>query len=257
MTLLDAHIHLIDDEYMDYRHHIFRTLNELGIKACSVTIDTDSLRKSLRCFDISTRGTVFLFAGIHPEKAANEDVQLFYDVFNNNIDCIYGIGEIGLDPVYISRDRGISDKQLEIFNRMLGLAEKSRKPVSVHSRGSLHQVLETLKTYNLGRVLLHWFEGSKKQLATTADMDLFVSYGPSLIYSGEKKALLRKSRRDRILVETDGPVRYRGCFNNFPSMSTSFLVSVVNCIASTLEMTYGETEALLQRNSEEYLDRKL
>ena len=257
MTLLDAHIHLIDNEYSEYRQHIFRSLRELRIKACSVTVDTTSLEKSLECFDVSTREVVFLFAGIHPERAASDDLNVFCDVFNSNINSIDGIGEIGLDPTYQNRSGSIYSKQVEVFNRMLCLAEKSRKPVSIHSRGSLDHILEILKSYNIMTVMLHWFEGSMRQLAISDDMDLFVSYGPSLIYSKEKKALLRKTRKDKILIETDGPVKYRGCFNNFPSMSTSFLVSVANCIALTLGMTYEETEDLLERNSEEYLGRKL
>ncbi len=257
MTLLDAHIHLIDDEYSDFRQHIFKSLRELRIKACAVTVNTDSLKKSLGCFDFSTRDVVFLFAGVHPQNAAKEDLLLFYEVVKNNLGSIDGIGEIGLDPVYTGGNNSVYDKQLEVFNGMLSLAEKIRKPVSIHSRGSLKNILEILKSYNIRKVMLHWFEGSMKQLAISADMDLFVSYGPSLIYSKEKKALLKKSRKDKILVETDGPVRYRGCFNNFPSMSTSFLISVVNCIASTLAMSYEETEVLLERNSEKYLDKKL
>jgi TatD DNase family protein len=257
MTLLDAHIHLIDKEYAQFRQHIFRSLRELRIKACSVTVSNDSLMNSLKCFNSSTRDVVFLFAGIHPQNAATEDLHLFRHVFENNISSIDGIGEVGLDSVYEDRNGSTYCKQLEIFTAMLSLAEKFRMPVSIHSRGSLQDVLEILKSYNIRRVMLHWFEGSMRQLAISADMDLFISFGPSLIYSKEKKALLGKARKDKLLVETDGPVKYRGCFNNFPSISTSFLVSVVNFIANRLGMTYEETEALLQMNSEEYLDRKL
>ncbi len=62
-------------------------------------------------------------------------------------------------------------------------------------------------------------------------MGLFVSYGPVLIYSEEKRVLLKNTPKNRFLVETDGPVRYRRCFDNLPSVSSSFLVSVVNCAA--------------------------
>src|SRR5215831_5340200 len=106
------------------------------MKACSVTVNTDSLRQSLKCFDSSTSGIVFLFAGIHPENAASEDLLLFCDVFNNNLASIDGVGEIGLDSVYENRNGSSYHKQLEVFNSMLKLAEKSRKPASIHSRGS-------------------------------------------------------------------------------------------------------------------------
>lgn len=256
MTIIDAHIHLTDNEYSGYMEHIFNNLRALKINACSVTVNMETLTKSLEIFN-STRDVVIPFAGIHPEFAQTEDVARFIEIVNNNLDSIDGIGEIGLDPAYTSSKESSYEKQKEVFNNMLGLAERIKKPVSIHSRRSLDQILETLKTYNISKGLLHWFAGSKSQLVKSTDMGLFVSYGPVLIYSEEKKVLLKNTPKDRILVETDGPVRYHKCFNNFPSISSSFLISVVSCVANVLGMTYHETVALLQRNAESYLNRKL
>ncbi|HET7148667.1 MAG TPA: TatD family hydrolase [Candidatus Nitrosopolaris sp.] len=256
MTIIDAHIHLTDNEYSGYLNHIFNNLRELRITACSVTVNTETLTKSLELFSDSTRDIVIPFAGIHPEFAQTEDVTRFIEIFDNNTDSISGIGEIGLDPAYAGIKENSYNKQKEVFHSMLALAEKTKKPVSIHSRGSLDHILEMLKSYNIRNGLLHWFAGSKKQLARSTDMGLFVSYGPVLIYSEEKRVLLKNTPKDRFLVETDGPVRYRR-FNNLPSMSSSFLVSVVYCAANVLGMTYQETVDLLERNAESYLNRKL
>jgi TatD DNase family protein len=102
-------------------------------------------------------------------------------------------------------------------------------------------------------VLLHWFAGSKKQLAKSMDMGLYVSYGPALVYSEDKKVMLKNTDRSRFLVETDGPVRYSRCFENLPAVSGAFLVSVVASAAHTLGISYEETAHLLQKNSESYL----
>jgi TatD DNase family protein len=101
--------------------------------------------------------------------------------------------------------------------------------------------------------LLHWFAGSKKQLAKCMDIGLYVSYGPPLIYSEDKKVLLKNTDKDRFLVETDGPVQYSRCFENKPAISTSCLVSVVASAAHTIGMSYDETAEQLQKNSEAYL----
>jgi TatD DNase family protein len=85
------------------------------------------------------------------------------------------------------------------------------------------------------------------------DMGLYVSYGPALVYSDDKKVLLKNTDRSRFLVETDGPVRYSRCFQNLPAVSSAFLVSVVASAASTLGMPYDEAVQLLQKNSEAYL----
>lgn len=257
MTIIDTHIHLTDKEYSCYMEHILINLRALKIKACSVTVNTQTLIKSLELFGNSTHDIVIPFAGIHPEFAHIEDVTGFIEIFNNNLDSVDGIGEIGLDPVYSSPNENSYEKQQEVFNTMLDLAERTDKPISIHSRQSLEDILETLKTYNIRKGLLHWFSGSKKQLVKATDMDLFVSYGPVLVYSEEKRVLLKNTPKNRILVETDGPVRYKKCFNNLPAMSSSCLVSVVNCVADVLRMTYQETVALLEKNAESYLNRKL
>jgi TatD DNase family protein len=256
LTIIDAHIHLTDNEYSGYLEHILTSLKALKIKACSVTVNMETLIKSLEIFNCA-RDVVIPFAGIHPEFAQTEDVNQFIKIVENNLDSIEGIGEIGLDPAYTTSKESSYDAQKEVFNSMLGLAERTRKPLSIHSRSSLDQILETLRTYDIRNCLLHWFTGSKSQLSKSMDMGLFVSFGPVLIYSEEKKVLLKNTPVDRILVETDGPVRYRKCFSNFPSVSSSFLISVISCVATVLGMTFYETVALLHRNAESYLNKKL
>jgi TatD DNase family protein len=88
-------------------------------------------------------------------------------------------------------------------------------------------------------------------------MGLYVSYGPALVYSIEKKILLKNTDRDRILVETDGPVRYSRCFNNYPAMSSSFLITVVASVSKILGTSYEETLDILRINSESYLKKTL
>ena len=255
--LFDAHVHLTDDEYSDYIHQILRNLRALKINACSVTVDLKTSRRSLDLFNSSTRDVVTQFIGIHPQFAETEDVASFIELFHRNNQSIDGIGEIGLDYAYTEHNVSLYQKQKEVFNSMLSLAETTKKPVSIHSRRSLDDILDILKTYNTGNVLLHWFSGSKKQLSKSMDMGLYVSYGPVLVYSDEKKVLLKNTNRDRFLVETDGPVKYSRCFKGLTSLSSSFLVSIINCSANVLGMTYHETTDVIKTNSEAFLKKSL
>jgi TatD DNase family protein len=222
----------------------------MKIIACSVTVDVETTIRSFDLFN-THRNVIRQFIGIHPESSAKEDLERFREIFNSNLQSIDGIGEIGLDGTY-----DVPLKQQEyVFSAMLELAELTGRPVSIHSRRMLDRVLEMLSSYHIKSVLLHWFAGSKKQLAICMDRGLYVSYGPPLIYSEDKKVLLKNTDRDRFLVETDGPVQYSRCFENKPSISTSCLVSVVASVAYTLGMSYDETVDLLQKNSEAYLAR--
>jgi len=222
----------------------------MKIIACSVTVDVETTIRSFDLFN-THRNVIKQFIGIHPESSAREDLETFREIFNSNVQSIDGIGEIGLDGTY-----DVPIKQQEyVFSAMLELAELTGRPVSIHSRRMLDRVLEMLSSYRIKSVLLHWFAGSKKQLAICMERGLYVSYGPPLVYSEDKKVLLKNTDRDRFLVETDGPVQYSRCFEDKPSISTSCLVSVVASVAYTLGMSYDETVELLQKNSEAYLAR--
>lgn len=220
----------------------------MKIIACSVTVDLDTTARSFALFD-QAGDVVKQFVGIHPEAAAREDLDKFKEVFHANLHSIDGVGEIGLDGTYdIPYER-----QKQVFNAMLELAEAQKKPVSIHSRKAVDDVLEVLPSYKIKSVLLHWFAGSKKQLARSMDMGLYVSYGPALVYSEDKKVLLKNTDKNKFLVETDGPVRYSRCFENLPAVSSASLVSVVWSAACALGISYEEIVQVLEKNSKSYL----
>jgi len=224
----------------------------MSIVACSVTVDIETTLKSFNLFN-AHRDVVKQFVGIHPEAAAREDLAKFEQIFRSNLESIDGVGEIGLDQTYAEQGIASYDRQKQVFASMLELAESCHKPVSIHSRKALDDVLEMVGSYKIKGALLHWFAGSKKQLVKATDMGFYVSYGPVLVYSEDKKVLLKNTPRDKFLIETDGPVRYAKCFENLPAMSNSFLVSVAASAASVLELSYEEICALLERNTLAYL----
>ena len=246
--LFDVHIHLTDKEYSGYTNQITTSLRAMKIVAFSVTVDIETTLRSFNLFN-ADRNWIKQFVGIHPEASFREDLDTFDEIFKSNLQTIDGVGEIGLDGTY----EVPMNRQKEVFSTMLQLAELTGKPVSIHSRRMVDPILEMLPSYRIRGTLLHWFAGSKKQLSKSMDMGIYISYGPVLVYSEDKKVLLRNTHRDRILVETDGPVQYSRCFENQPAISTSFLVSVVASVADTIGISYDDTVDLLQRNTEAYL----
>lgn len=245
--LIDSHIHLSDDEYASIEDEVAYMLRVLNIKAVSVSMDA---RTAVRNLSLAERykDVIIPFIGLHPWCVDNEDLDAFTSFLISNIDRVKGIGEIGLDGSYSNN----YEKQKHVFEAMLSIAEKYSKPVSIHSRRAVDDVLDTLSSYRLKGVLLHWFSGSKKQLARANSMGCYVSYGPVLVYSEEKRVLLRNSSLDLVLIETDGPVRYGSCFNNTMALP-SFLVSVAYALSDTLNITYADAEEMLLKNSLRYL----
>jgi TatD DNase family protein len=101
-------------------------------------------------------------------------------------------------------------------------------------------------------MLLHWFDGNKNQLKHAMDMGFFVSYGPLLVYAKDKQLLLSKTHIDRILVETDGPVKFSRCFG-LKTAQISFIPSIIFCASKVLRKPYDEFAAILEKNSNAFL----
>jgi TatD DNase family protein len=191
--------------------------------------------------------------GIHPQYA-NENISMFEEMVTSNIESIDGIGEIGLDPTYFDGDKNTETLQHQVFNKMLTIAETYDKPVSIHSRQSLDSILNVLSTYNLKKTCLHWFDGSPQQLERSLSMGFHVSYGPPLVYSKKKQVLLKLTDQGKILIETDGPVRYPSCFKNIITLPTSVLMSVVRSMANVLFMSPRDMADKLEENSISFFD---
>jgi len=246
--LYDAHIHLSDAEYEHDIPLIMNCMKRLCIKACCVSMDYTSSKKTLELGKKSEY--VLPFIGIHPEKA-QDGVESTFKLIDENNETISGIGEIGLDTTYTNSAEEFQ-KQEEVFKTQLSYAEKFGKPVSIHSRKTLDQILEILPSYKIPSVLLHWFDGSKKQLQKAMDLQCYVSFGPVMVYSQDKQVLLSKANKDRILVETDGPVRFSRCFEN-KTAQIDFIPSIVFCASKVLHMNYDELCNVIEQNSQRYL----
>lgn len=242
----DTHVHLSDPEYATDMAVTLRQLEALGVVACCVSVDAESSARTLGLARSS--GNVLAFAGIHPERASG-DLDAMMEWITQNRDSISGIGEIGLDPTYPGADMA---RQAKVFGALLGVAERLALPVSIHSRKSLGAVFETMASYDCGRASLHWFDGGKRDLARAMEMGFYVSFGPVSVYANDKQSLLARADSSRILVETDGPVRFSRCFESRQAQP-AFVPSVVLCAAKARGVPFEEMARTIEANSRAYI----
>jgi TatD DNase family protein len=256
LHFVDSHIHITDNIYDKYLKLLIDTVVHLNIQVYSMSENIDS---SVKNIDIKKRyfekSELFkTFVGIHPQYASLLQLKSFNDFFIQNIYSVDGIGEIGLDPSYtfdnVSNDYG---NQKTIFNMMLDIAENNDMPVSIHSRRSLNDILEMLPSFNLKSVVFHWYDGSKANLRKINDIGYYVSFGPYLLYSEDKKALLKECDLSLLLLETDGPVNYKRCFENVITFPT-FIICLINFISIKLKRDFKEMGEIIYRNSFNYLN---
>ena len=250
---IDTHIHLSDVAYANDLNHVINHLERLHIAACAVSMNYDDSVRTLSIANMSD--CVFAFVGLHPEcvHENNVDDELYNLALlaEQNTSQIMGIGEIGLDPT-LSADGTVSSQQIRAFEGMLELASKLEKPVSIHSRKSLDHVFDVMTSFDASRASLHWFDGSKRHLARAQDMGFYISYGPLSVYANDKQRLISISDVNKILVETDGPVRFSRCFEQ-KSGQSCFVASVLYVMSDLHHISYDHMVEQVAKNSIKYL----
>jgi len=108
------------------------------------------------------------------------------------------------------KNEEIRENQREIYKRQLAIAEEHGKPVSVHGRGAWRDALDLAIAHGPGRVVFHWYSGPLDVLNELLDAGYLISSTPATEFSRDHRAALEEAPLDRILIETDSPVSYRG-----------------------------------------------
>jgi TatD DNase family protein len=140
---------------------------------------------------------------------------------------------------------------------MLRLAEKLGLPAIIHSRGTTAQIVDMLPSYNLKRVLLHWFSHPMSALYKAVDHGYFITEGPPVAYSNGIREVVKKVPLTNLLTETDGPVTYRKLPFNGQLTRPSFIRTVVEAVAEVKNMPFVEVAEQIARNFESFFNIKL
>jgi TatD DNase family protein len=197
-------------------------------------------------------GFVYAALGIHPWNVTSitqEELQQTLDFILQqglNREKVVAIGEIGLAPQYAKR-REIKDKQVKIFQEMLSAAEKLSLPVVVHSRWSAPKIMPILTSYNLRRVLLHWFSSPVELLPQIIERGYYVSEGPPTVFSSRTQEVIKLVPISSLLTETDGPVSYYGPFKD-KLTTPAFIPQVVAAIAEIKNMKKNDAAEQILKN---------
>ena len=258
MKLIDAHIHLSDAEYAKQLDELVAEAKSADVVALvSNSMDLETCLGSLKLAE-KYPSTVYAALGIHPwnvkvlkENELEETLKLISDQSQKG--TVAAIGEIGLDYKYET----IWDKQLMVFDKMLRLAEKFNLPAIIHSRGTTAQIVDMLPSYNLKRVLLHWFSHPMSALYKAIDQGYFITEGPPVAYSNGIREVVKKVPLSNLLTETDGPVTYRKPPYNGKLTRPVFIRSVVEAVAEVKNMAVVEVAEQIASNFESFFSIKL
>jgi TatD DNase family protein len=258
MRYVDAHVHLSDEEYSGHIDEIMadaKTSNVVALVSNSMDLKTcvGSLRLAERY-----PGVVYAALGIHPwtlKTLADDEFRQILDLISEQRGnkALVAVGEVGLDFKYMN----IWQKQLEVFDSMLHLAENLGLPAIIHSRGTTKQVVDMLPSYKVKKVLLHWFSSPISALPRALENGYYISEGAPTVYSNGIRDVVKKVPLSNLLTETDGPVRFFKAPFNGERTSPSFVPSVVKAVAEIKETSPQSVAKQVMKNFEAFFGVKL
>lgn len=246
---VDTHCHLYNEYYEDL-DDVLKKIKDSGItKVINNGCDMKSNKEVISL--ISKYDFMYGAIGIHPESASSytpEDLKYIEEHIND--DKVIAIGEIGLD-YYWTKDN--IDKQKELFEYQLALAERACKPVIIHSREATQDVIDILKKYKVKGVI-HSFSGSLEVAKIFINMGFLLGINGVITFKNCKlKDVISEIGIENIVLETDSPyltpVPYRGERND-----SSHINDIAKFICEECGLTIEELSKVTNGNVKRCFD---
>lgn len=203
-NIFDTHSHYTDNSFNNDRDEILSSLQDKGVKYIMLASTcAEDIKGNAELAE--KYGYIYTSAGFHPENIENlpeNYIDIVRNAFTENPKTM-AVGEIGLDYHYDGYDR---EKQIEVFENQVILANKLEKPVIVHSRDASEDTLNILKKHRPSGVL-HCFSGSAETAREIIKLGMYVGFTGVITFKNAKKAIraLETVPMDRLLMETDCP----------------------------------------------------
>jgi TatD DNase family protein len=241
--LIDTHAHL--DACAEPADVLVERARAAGVgRIVSVGSGIDSCRETLTIAE--REQGVFAALGIHPHQAGDPDADRLDELRELlGHERAVAVGETGLD---FYRDYAPRDRQRQLFERQLALADELDKAVVVHTRAAPSETAELLAGFE-GTVVLHCFS-EPELLPIALDRGYYLSFAGNLTYP--KTEDLREAARnvppDRLLVETDSPYLAPQPRRGHPNEPAN-VVHTAAILAETRGEDPGELAARLDANA--------
>ena len=199
--IIDTHCHIYSSE-MENAEEIIKEAQENDIYIILNGIDPKSNEEVLGLSNkydnvYAALGYFYTLA----DEISNEDISLL----NNQLesDKVIAVGEIGLD-YYDRKDN--KEKQMELFEKMLNLAQKHDLPVIVHSRKAIQDTYDILKKHDVVGSM-HSYQGSAEMAQEFIKLGFYIGVGGTITHKNNKKAkeTINKIGINHVVLETDSP----------------------------------------------------
>ncbi len=193
----------------------------------------------------------FAACGVHPLSSEDETDDESALINACDLEEVLAVGETGLD---FFRGKDTETMQRQRFAAHIAVARRLKKPLIIHTRDSLKEVMDMLRAENARDAggVLHCFTGESKDVSAALDINFVVSFSGIVTFkkSEDMRAIAAKVPSDGYMIETDAPylapTPYRGKTNT-PGYVRHVAEVVSAARRQTPAQTAAETNAVFDR----------
>lgn len=203
--MLDTHCHLNDAQYEGEVENIISNYLNSGIDKV-ITIGCCP-KSNVDVINLANKyESVYCAVGVHPDDCDKYNEQELEAHLQTKNPKILAIGEIGLDYYRIKDNK---EKQIEVFESQIKLANKYNLPIVIHCRNAYGDMLEILKKYAPFKngAVMHCYSGSLEFAREIIKLGLKISFTGSVTFknAANLKEVAKNIPLDSFFFETDSP----------------------------------------------------
>lgn len=205
LQLIDSHCHLDYSPLVEAADALIAEGVANGIARIVVPATTAPRWPALAAL-VRSRPQLALALGLHPiylDEHRPEHIDSLVEWVQRESPC--AVGEIGLDYYVEALDR---ERQQQLFDAQLAVAEQARLPVILHVRRSHDATIATLKRRKFAHGgIVHAFAGSAEQAREFIKLGFKLGFGGVMTYASASRVrkLAATLPLDSIVLETDAP----------------------------------------------------
>lgn len=245
---IDTHCHISKEDYDDIdnviQEDIENKISKIIISGCT----KDMIEETLEI--VNKYDNIYATIGYHPSEVDNFDLKSLENQLQNN--KVVGLGEIGLDYYYGTDTK---DKQIQLFEKQLQIAENLNIPVVIHSRDAVQDTINILKKYRV-KGIIHCFSGSLEVAKEYISMGFLLGIGGVVTFKNSKLPLVIKEvGLDNIVLETDSPYLTPEPFRGMKN-SSKYIPYIAEKIANILDLDIKNVAEVTTSNAINLFDLK-
>ncbi len=236
--IFDTHAHYNDEKFKNNMDNLLKKVHSEGVT--NITNVGADLKESLESIELAKKyDFVYSSVGIHPFNVNNLEENWEEKLLNlAKNEKVVAIGEAGLD---YSEKNFSKEKQFEVFEKQLNLAEKLNLPAIIHSRDAEEDTLSIIENFPNVKGVIHCFSGDLKLAEKYVEMGWFIGFTGIVTFKNadKTKKVAECMPLNNMVVETDcpymapEPLRGKVC-------DSSMLKFIIQKIADLRNISYDE-----------------